>query len=135
MKPQAIGRVLLAPPAERQAVSILERPRTRGTAPRPAPLAERARELVRHLQHVALRKSKVLWELDLPLARRCSALAKDAEVLAFRLELLEKNSPLMPGGAVAARLNLAAAYVKLEAEADSLAPRSAPASGRRHVAP
>jgi len=80
-------------------------------------LARRARALASHLELVAARKSRVLWELDIVSARRCAHLARQAHSLASVLELSEKTN-----ASSAVHLNLAAQLVVLQTEANRLAP-------------
>jgi len=91
--------------------------RVRVDTPSARPLAAQARALAERLEHLSLRKSRILWELDMPLSRRCGALAREAQNLAGMLEAADEDA-----GAVTARLNLTAKLVCLQAEAERLAP-------------
>jgi hypothetical protein len=83
-----------------------------------APLAAKARILAAHLEQISLRKSRVLWELDMPLSRRCGELSRRAQAVALELEVLEEH-----GDCIAERFNLAAQLVEIETEAERIAPR------------
>lgn len=96
--------------------------------PSARPLVEQARSLGQQLEQLALRKSRILWELDMALSRRCAALARDAMELAFQLEDADEDA-----GAVTQRLNLTAKLVGLQTEAEQLLANAPPASGTRRL--
>lgn len=91
------------------------------STPSPSRLAERARALALQLERVALRKSRVPWELDVPLARRCAQVACQARSLAGALELSAATH-----ASAAIQLNLAAHLVALQTETDRLVPVERP---------
>ncbi len=96
--------------------------------PSARPLVEQARSLGQQLEQLALRKSRILWELDMALSRRAAALARGAMELAFQLEDADEDA-----GAVTQRLNLTAKLVGLQAEAEPLLANAPPASGTRRL--